>query len=110
MGRQIGHHHHAKIKESDNLPYRDWLGQTEGGTGELAIGLMMTFCLPVISSHNPRHLQEPVVGDQLSLKRDFPFHIYLYLAKACCSSVGGEHPSGASDCQDRPHPDSVSSW
>lgn len=71
MGRQIGHHHHAKIKESDNLPYRDWLGQTEGGTGELAIGLMMTFCLPVISSHNPRHLQEPVVGDQLSLKRDF---------------------------------------
>ncbi|KAL6033749.1 hypothetical protein STEG23_007738, partial [Scotinomys teguina] len=38
-----------------------------------------------------------------------PLHIYLYLAKACCSSMGGEHPSGASDCQDRPHPDPVSS-
>lgn len=45
-----------------------------------------------------------------SPKRDMPSRVYLYPAKAWCSSVGGEQPSVASDCQEGPHPDSISSW
>lgn len=64
--------------------------------------------MPVISKS--QGLMTTVCRLGPSPKRDIPFRVYLYPAKAWCSSVGGEHPSVASDCQEGPHPDSVSSW